>query len=105
MRGELESVCQTVTANKREAQIESTNNNQKKAPVRWYVWNIYKLLVYSNKAWAVFIPRDGRVPRPLQAEHVWRARHSGEAAADNLASREAAQQTATVTGAQTAECE
>ena len=65
----------------------------------------YKLLVYSNKAWAVFIPRDGRVPRPLQAEHVWRARHSGEAAADNLATREAAQQTATVTGAQTAECE
>ena len=35
MRGELESVCQTVTANnKREAQIESTNDNQKKAPVR-----------------------------------------------------------------------
>ena len=27
-------VCQTVTANKSEAEIESTNDNQKKAPVR-----------------------------------------------------------------------
>ena len=44
MRGELESVCQTVTANKSEAQIESTNDNQKKAPVRWYVWKITSYL-------------------------------------------------------------
>ena len=44
MRGELESVCQTVSANKSGAQIESTNVNQKKAPVRWYVCKITSYL-------------------------------------------------------------
>ena len=44
MRGELESVCQTVSANKSEAEIESTNDNQKKAPVRWYVRKITSYL-------------------------------------------------------------